>query len=83
MLSLISSNKISKAQALIKEKKTFGEFLTISLHFLIVSRFPRLKIALRALAEKLSDDNVSDKFTASGQMLTIINVFELPPASEI
>lgn len=53
--------------------------LTISLHFFIVSRFPRLRTAFRALAEKLSDDNVSDKFEAFGQTLRIIKVFEVPP----
>lgn len=53
--------------------------LTISLHFLIVSRFPRLRTALRALAEKLRDDSVSDKFAAFGHTLTIIKVFELSP----
>lgn len=54
--------------------------LTISLHFLIVSRFPRLSVAFLALAEKLREDNVSDKFEAFGQTLTIRRVFALSPA---
>lgn len=37
-------------------------------------------MAFLALAEKLRDDNVSDKFEAFGQMLTIKSVFALPPA---
>lgn len=57
--------------------------LTISFHFFIVSRFPRLNVALRALAEKLRDDRVSDILGLLGQMLTIINVIELPPAYRI
>lgn len=52
---------------------------TTSLHFLIVSRFPRLKTELRALAEKLRDSNVSDKFEEFGHTFTIIRDFELPP----
>ena len=55
--------------------------LTISLHFFIVSLFPRLKTALRALEAKLRDDKVSDKFETSGHILTIIKVLELPPAA--
>lgn len=54
--------------------------LTISLHFLIVSRFPRLSVAFLALAEKLREDNVSVKFEAFGQTLTIRSVFALSPA---
>lgn len=45
----------------------------------MVSRFPRLSTVLLALAEKFRDDNVSDKFEASGHMCTISKVFELPP----
>jgi len=52
---------------------------TTSLHFLIVSRFPRLKTEFRALAQKLRDSNVSDKFEEFGHTFTIIRVFELPP----
>ena len=55
------------------------EELTASLHFLIVSRFPRLNTEFRALAEKLSDSNDSDKFEEFGHTFTIIRVFELPP----
>jgi len=55
--------------------------LTTSLHFLIVSWFPRLNVEFRALAEKLTDDNVSDKFEILGHTFTIIKVFELPPAN--
>jgi len=55
------------------------EELTTSLHFLIVSRFPRLNTEFRALAEKLRDSNVSDKFEEFGHTFTIIRVFELPP----
>jgi len=53
--------------------------LTTSLHFLIVSRFPRLNIEFRALAEKLRDDNVLDKFETFGHTFTISRVFKLPP----
>ena len=44
--------------------------LTTSLHFLIVSWFPRLNVEFRALAEKLTDDNVSDKFEILGHTFT-------------
>lgn len=60
--------------------KSKSRKLTTSLHFLIVSRFPRLSTAFRALAEKLRDASVSDKFTELGHTLTIIKVFEFPPA---
>lgn len=53
--------------------------LTISLHFFMVSRFPRPRTAFRALEEKLRDDSVSDKFAEFGTTLTIIRVFEFPP----
>jgi len=53
--------------------------LTMSFHFFIVSLFPRLKTALRALEEKLRDDKVSVKLETSGHILTIIKVLELPP----
>jgi len=56
--------------------------LTTSLHFFIVSRFPRLKTEFRALAEKFRDINVSDKFETLGQTFTIVRVFELPPAHQ-
>lgn len=46
-----------------------------------MSRFPRLKVEFRALAEKLTDDNVSDKFEILGHTFTIIRAFELPPAN--
>lgn len=46
-----------------------------------MSRFPRLKVEFRALAEKLRDDNVSDKFEILGHTFTIIRAFELPPAN--
>ena len=46
----------------------------------MVSRFPRLSTAFRALAEKFKDDSVSDRFEAFGHRWTIINVFEFPPA---
>lgn len=70
------TQQISDCQS---QEKALKE-LTISLHFLIVSRLPRLSTALLALAEKLRDDNVSDKFEAFGQILTIITVFAFPPA---
>lgn len=37
-------------------------------------------MAFLALAEKLREDNVSDKFEAFGQTLTIRSVFALSPA---
>lgn len=37
-------------------------------------------MAFLALAEKLREDNVSDKFEAFGETLTIRSVFALPPA---
>jgi hypothetical protein len=53
---------------------------TTSLHFLIVSRFPRLSSAFLALEEKLSVDKVLDKFEALGLTCTTNKIFELLPA---
>jgi hypothetical protein len=53
---------------------------TTSLHFLIVSRFPRLSSAFLALEEKLSVDRVLDKFEALGLTCTTNKIFELLPA---
>lgn len=52
---------------------------TTSLHFLMVSLFPRLSSVFRALAAKLRDDKVSDRLETLGQTVTIINVLALPP----
>lgn len=64
-----------------KNKSMTDEFTT-SLHFLMVSRFPRLSSAFRALAAKLREDMVSDRLEILGQMVTIINVFALPPEKQ-
>lgn len=68
----------SRILSLTKEECIMEE-LTTSLHFLIVSRFPRLNTEFRALVEKLRESNVSDKFEEFGHTFTIIRVFELPP----
>lgn len=70
--------QINQSKPVVRIKKRSAE-LTTSLHFFIVSLFPRLSTAFRALAEKLRDDNVSDKFDRLGHTLTIIKVFVLPP----
>lgn len=58
--------------------------LTTSLHFLMVSLFPRLSSAFLALAEKLRVDSVLGKFKAFGHKWAINNVFEpLPAASKM
>lgn len=65
----------------LQRRNEIKEELTTSLHFLIVSRFPRLNTEFRALEEKLRDSNVSDKFETFGHTFTIITVFELPPTN--